>query len=182
MQFNKKVLIVIDMQNDFVSGSLANPAAQAIVSLIAQKIRSFDGDVIATRDTHFSDYLSTSEGKNLPVLHCVAETNGWRIVDEIANAIKEKPHRYINKTTFGNVLWFDLENDGWNFDEYGYEEAEVVGTCTDICVVSNVLILKALYPDLKIKVHANLCAGLTEEKHLAALEVMKSCQVEVVYD
>lgn len=168
----KKALIVIDMQNDFVTGALANPAAEAIVKPIAKKVKSFDGTIIATRDTHDADYLKSPEGVKLPVEHCIKNTDGWKVVPEIEAAIKVKQDfRYLDKPTFG------MPRD-WNLGTY--DEVEVVGTCTDICVVSNVLLLKALYPALSIKVHANLCAGLSEEKHLAALEVMRSCQVEVV--
>lgn len=167
----KKVLIVIDMQNDFVTGALANPDAQDVVRPIADMVRSFDGTVIATRDTHGANYLTTQEGRLLPVAHCIQGTPGWEIVPEIARALQEKTDtRLLDKPTFGMP-------QGWHLESF--EEADVVGTCTDICVVSNVLILKALYPSLHIRVHADLCAGLTREKHLAALEVMRSCQVEV---
>ncbi len=168
----KKALIVIDMQNDFVTGSLANEAAQAIVKPIINKISAYQGTVIATRDTHTVDYLKTPEGKALPVEHCIINTEGWQIVDKIKEAIeKKKDKRIIDKPTFGLVRDWKLGT---------YDCVEIVGTCTDICVVSNALILKALYPELKVKVIAELCAGLTPEKHAAALEVMKSCQIEVV--
>lgn len=168
----KKALVVIDMQNDFVTGSLANVNAEAIVKPIANKIASFQGTVIATRDTHEENYLDTPEGKMLPIAHCIAGSDGWQIVDKIRDAIeKKKDKRIINKPTFGLVRDWKLG---------AYDAVELVGTCTDICVVSNALILKALYPELKVKVHASLCAGLTPEKHIAALEVMKSCQIEVI--
>ncbi len=168
----KKILIVIDMQNDFISGSLANAQAQAIVSPIAALVKTFDGGVLLTRDTHGADYLSTPEGKKLPIPHCIEGTEGWQVAEEIAQAAADKPNvRYLDKPTFGCL-------DGWELD--GVAEALMVGTCTDICVVSNALILKAKYPALKLSVDASLCAGLTPQKHDAALETMQSCQIEIV--
>ena len=135
----KKALIVIDMQKDFVDGSLANADAQAIAPLIAAYIDAFDGDVLATRDTHAENYLSTSEGKKLPVPHCIKGTDGWQIVDDIARALERKGARLVDKPTFGFLDWDVLAP---------YGEVTLVGTCTDICVVSNALILKATYPDV----------------------------------
>ncbi len=166
----KKALIVIDMQNDFITGSLANPSAEAIVKPIAEKIASFDGTVIATRDSHDKNYLETSEGKALPVIHCVIGTEGWKIETNIADAILKKEDRLIlNKATFGTFEW--------NLSDY--DSVEIVGTCTDICVVTNALIIKTMYPDCRVTVFSSLCAGLTPEKHLAALETMRSCQIIV---
>lgn len=173
---SRRALVIIDMQNDFVTGSLANNEAQKIVKSISDYVENFDGDIFATHDTHGATYLNTQEGKNLPVAHCVKGTEGWNIVPEIQEAINKKENsydcnvRHINKYAFGYSHWNLL----------AYDEIEVIGTCTDICVVSNVLIIKSMYPELRIKVLSNMCAGLTEEKHLAALEVMRSCQVEVV--
>lgn len=166
----KKVLIVIDMQKDFVDGSLANQAAQEIVTPIAEYIRAFDGKVIATRDTHETEYLTTAEGKRLPVEHCIKGTDGWKIMDEIAAALQERNAVILDKPTFGYLGWGMLGE---------YDEAVLIGTCTDICVVSNALILKAMFPDLNVKVVGNLCAGTTKENHSAALQVMRCCQVDV---
>ncbi|MBR2029496.1 MAG: cysteine hydrolase [Clostridia bacterium] len=166
----KKVLIVIDMQNDFVTGALANKDALAIVESVAQMVANFDGDVIATRDTHGADYLNTTEGKFLPVEHCIAGSDGWQIVDKIKTEIDKRGGIVIDKPTFGYK--------DWQLD--GYDVAEIVGTCTDICVVSNALILKALYPDMQVVVHGSLCAGLTPQKHAHALDVMASCQCKVI--
>ena len=166
----KKVLIVIDMQKDFVDGSLANQAAQEIVTPIAEYIRVFDGKVIATRDTHETEYLTTAEGKRLPVEHCIKGTDGWKIMDEIAAALQERNAVILDKPTFGYLGWGMLGE---------YDEAVLIGTCTDICVVSNALILKAMFPDLNVKVIGNLCAGTTKENHSAALQVMRCCQVDV---
>lgn len=164
-----KVLIIVDMQNDFVTGSLGSKEAQAIVPNVKKKIIEYAdrGDrVIFTRDTHEENYLDTPEGKKLPVKHCINGTAGWQIVPglEIENC------EYVNKPTFGWLQW----------DRFGaQDEIELIGVCTDICVISNALILKAKYPEAIISVDASCCAGVTPEKHKAALEVMKSCQVDV---
>lgn len=166
-----KTLIVIDMQNDFLTGSLGTKEAQAIVPNVKKKIQEYvnRGDqIIFTRDTHYSNYLETQEGKMLPVEHCIYDTEGWEIVDEleVMNCI------YVNKTSFG---W-----DGWL--KLNYEEIELIGVCTDICVISNALILKAQFPEVKITVDASCCAGVTPGLHEAALKVMKSCQINVIGD
>lgn len=166
-----KTLIVIDMQNDFVTGSLGTKEAQAIVPNVKKKIQEYvnRGDqIIFTRDTHYSNYLETQEGKMLPVEHCIYDTEGWEIVDEleVMNCI------YVNKTSFG---W-----DGWL--KLNYEEIELIGVCTDICVISNALILKAQFPEVKITVDASCCAGVTPGLHEAALKVMKSCQINMIGD
>lgn len=172
------LLIVVDMQNDFIDGSLANPAAQAIVKPICEFINAYDLDVLFTRDTHEADYLETFEGKRLPVTHCIKGTEGWKVNSQIFNVVTQKALANkiamlsVDKPTFGYRDWFDVRLN--NYDAFA-----VVGTCTDICVVSNVLALKAAYPSKPITVYSNLCAGLTSEKHEAALEVMRSCQVDV---
>lgn len=165
----KKTLIVVDMQNDFIDGSLGTREAQAIVGKVKDKIKSYQenhGEIIFTRDTHTKDYLNTNEGKHLPVEHCIAGTEGWRIADglEIADAV------YIDKPTFGYMDW----------KHYNLEEVEIIGLCTDICVVSNALIIKATYPEINVTVDASCCAGVTPETHKAALDTMKMCQVNVI--
>lgn len=164
-----KTLIVIDMQNDFINGALGTKEAEAIVENVRRKIAKYQaaGDkIIFTRDTHQSNYLETNEGKHLPVEHCIEGTDGWKIADglEVPNAI------YINKPSFGYMNWKDFD----------LEEVEIVGLCTDICVVSNALIIKATYPEIKVSVDASCCAGVTPESHQAALSTMKMCQVEVM--
>lgn len=165
----KKTLIVIDMQNDFIDGALGTKEAQAIISNVNKKIEEYKSrgdEIIFTRDTHPVTYLDTNEGKHLPVPHCILGTNGWHIADEI-----EVPTaNIIDKPTFGYMGW----------GEYWFEEIEIIGLCTDICVVSNALILKATFPESDITVDASCCAGVTPEKHAAALEVMKSCQINVI--
>ena len=166
----KKALIIIDMQTDFVDGALANPDAQAIVTPIAEYVASFDGDIIATRDTHDEDYLSSPEGKKLPVTHCVKDTDGWQIVPPILSVLQNRNAVIIDKPTFGYLGW----------ELAAYDEVELVGTCTDICVVSNALILKAKSPALTVKVNEKLCAGTTKENHCAALQTMRMCQCEIL--
>lgn len=165
----KKTLIVVDMQNDFIDGSLGTKEAQAIVGKVRDKIKRYQenhGEIIFTRDTHTKDYLNTNEGKHLPVEHCIAGTEGWRIADglEITDAV------YIDKPSFGYMDW----------KHYNLEEVEIVGLCTDICVVSNALIIKATYPEINVTVDASCCAGVTPETHKAALDTMKMCQVNVI--
>ena len=174
-----KILIVVDMQNDFITGSLGTKEAQAIVPNVKKKIEEYkaNGDeIIFTRDTHFDDYLETSEGKNLPVKHCIKDTHGWQVTDDIGNCVGCIA---IDKETFGYSDWGDYDLD---FDEEGNatKEIEVIGLCTDICVVSNALILKATYPEITITVDASCCAGVTPETHKAALTTMKSCQINVI--
>ena len=171
-----RLLIVIDMQNDFIDGSLGTKEAQAIVPAVKEKIRSYPKeDVLATMDTHFPDYMETQEGKNLPVMHCVKGTDGWQIRPELAELIL--PENIYEKPTFGCM---DLARDLQGFCEGGEDvELELVGLCTDICVVSNALLLKAAMPEARISVDASCCAGVTPEKHLAALETMRSCQIHV---
>ena len=169
----KKLLIVIDMQNDFIDGSLGTPEAVAIVGAVKDKIRSYPaGDIFATMDTHGPDYLSTQEGRNLPVEHCIKGTEGWRIRPDIAELLTEAA--IFEKPTFGSVRMAEVVREIEDL-----EEIELIGLCTDICVVSNALLLKANLPEVKIRVDANCCAGVTPEKHMAALETMRSCQIEV---
>lgn len=167
-----KTLIVVDMQNDFIDGSLGTKEAQAIVSNVAKKIKEYKDagkQVIFTRDTHPENYLETYEGKHLPVAHCVKNTIGWQISDKLDFDIENDI--LIDKPTFGWTHWNDLIFE---------DEIELVGLCTDICVVSNALILKATFPNADITVDASCCAGVTPETHKAALETMKMCQIEVI--
>lgn len=171
----KKILVVVDMQNDFVDGALGSPEAVAIVDNVVNKINNFNGEIFVTYDTHFEDYLQTSEGKNLPVPHCIKGTEGWQLNSKVQSALNIKEYTPVEKLTFGSV---DLpmlikERAGEDF------EIELVGLCTDICVVSNALILKANFPEKEISVIADCCAGVTVESHNAALQTMKSCQINV---
>lgn len=173
----KKILIVVDMQKDFVDGALGTAEAVAIVPRVAEKIRSFDGDVIVTLDTHGEDYMNTSEGRNLPVPHCIRGTAGWEPDTQIQAALDKRVYTVIEKPTFGSVELPDFIRD--NYDADGFE-IELVGLCTDICVVSNALLLKANFPEAPIIADASLCAGVTPESHEAALLTMKMCQIEII--
>ena len=164
----KKALIVIDMQNDFINGSLGTREAQAIVPNVAKLIQSSDyAAIFFTRDTHSKDYLDTQEGKNLPIEHCIRDTNGWKIHDDMAGVIIDKP-------TFGT---FDIADE---LAEDNYDEVDLVGLCTDICVITNALILKTQFPEMKINIIENATAGTTPEAKQAALTVAKSCQINII--
>lgn len=171
-----KLLIVIDMQNDFIDGSLGTREAQAIVPGVAERIRAFDGDVIYTRDTHFGDYLETQEGKRLPVPHCIKGTTGHLLQKDVSAACEEKGAARIDKRTFGAK---ELPEYLAGHYPGGVDSIELIGLCTDICVISNALLLKAFFPETPILVDASCCAGVTPESHRNALEAMKMCQITV---
>lgn len=170
----KKILIVIDVQNDFVYGSLGTPEAQAIVPNVIKKVeeyRSRNDAIIFTTDTHYDDYLETSEGQKLPVSHCIVGTSGHEIIPELNVEISTMEKVYP-KSTFGYR---------WNVGHWmRCYDVEIIGVCTDICVVTNALVLKTYYSEVEITVDASCCAGTTPERHKAALEVMKSCQINVI--
>lgn len=163
-----KTLIVVDMQKDFVDGALGTSEAVAILDNVKAKIKEYidNGDeVIFTRDTHHDNYMDTNEGKHLPVVHCIEGSDGWQIYD----GLYVEGCKIIDKPSFGYTGWTDFD----------FEEVELIGLCTDICVVSNALILKALFPEIKVSVDSKCCAGVTVESHEAALKTMGMCQVEV---
>ena len=168
----KKILVVVDMQNDFIDGALGTPEAVAIVPYVKEKIESFDGEVLFTRDTHAEDYMDTQEGRNLPVPHCIKGTPGWEIRAELDALRKTEA---IDKLTFGSRDLVDvLAREG------EIESITFVGLCTDICVISNAMVVKAFYPEIQLIVDAKGCAGVTPESHARALEAMKMCQIKVV--
>ena len=171
----KKVLIVVDMQNDFVSGSLGTGEAQAILGAVREKLASHEGPVIFTQDTHTPEYLTTQEGRRLPVEHCIRGTWGWALVDELKPFAEAPNARVIEKPTFGSVKLAELLTK----EAGDIEQIELIGLCTDICVVSNALLIKAALPEMPIAVDSACCAGVTPEKHAAALETMRSCQIDV---
>ena len=185
----KKILVVVDMQNDFITGPLGTPEAVSIVDKVVEKIRGEEWDKIyVTKDTHDTDYKLTQEGRNLPVEHCIECTEGWHFNEKIHEAFVSLANypEITYKNTFGSsalvsYIFQDMMHEFDDTDDANYE-LTLVGVCTDICVISNALLLKAYYPDMKIVVDASCCAGSTPEKHRMALEVMKSCQVEVVND
>ena len=165
----KKTLIVVDMQNDFIDMALGTPEAVAIVPKVKAKIERYlaaGDEIIFTRDTHFEDYLQTTEGKKLPVEHCIKGTKGW----EIADGLYAEGCKIIDKPNFGWPNWKDET----------LEEVEIIGLCTDICVVSNALIIKATFPDAVVKVDSSCCAGVTVATHEAALKTMAMCQIDIL--
>ena len=186
-----KVLIIIDMQNDFIDGALGTPEAQVIVPNVVNKMKWHDNTntvILFTKDTHFDNYLNTSEGEKLPVPHCIQGTEGWKINQEIHNEFKkgnygtyssdEIVNGRIIKNTFGSYDLLDVLSTIELND--CIEEIELCGVCTDICVISNAIMIKNAFPDIPIIVDASCCAGVTPEKHAAALEVMKSCHINVI--
>ena len=173
----KKILVVVDMQNDFVDGALGTKEAAMIVDNVVDKIKGFDGKIFVTYDTHDENYMETSEGRKLPVPHCIKGTDGWKLDAKVEDALEDKNVTRIEKITFGSVDLPQKIKDYAGDEEF---ETQFVGLCTDICVVSNALILKANYPEMKISVDASCCAGVTPQAHNAALMTMKSCQIDVV--
>lgn len=170
-----RYLIVIDMQNDFVTGTLGTKEAEAAADNTIRKIKEFQGKILFTQDTHEEDYLDTQEGKMLPVKHCIRGTAGWRLIPELEAAQKQGGNPVFEKNTFGSVelAQFLLEK----YQEKMIESVELVGLCTDICVISNALLIKAHMPELPIVVDASCCAGVSPDKHHAALQTMESCQI-----
>lgn len=167
-----KYLIVVDMQVDFINGSLGSDDAQAIVPEVVNKVKDFDGKVIFTRDTHTENYLDTQEGKKLPVMHCVKDTEGWQICDEL----KQYANTVVDKVTFGSI---DLPGIIKKYGEK-IEKIELCGLCTDICVISNAMILKAAFPEIPIAVDSKCCAGVSKESHNTALNAMRAVQIEIL--
>lgn len=179
----KKFLVVVDMQNDFIDGALGTKEAQAIVPAVVKKIGSYEPDCIfATRDTHGDGYLETQEGKNLPVPHCIRGTKGWEVRSEVAQAMPKAV--YVDKPVFGSAQLVRLVEERLREEGIPQEQAriELIGLCTDICVVSNAILFKAMLPEARVAADASCCAGVTPESHRAALETMRMCQVEVLND
>ena len=172
----KHFLIVVDMQKDFVDGALGTPEAVAIVPAVCERIRSFDGEIIVTYDTHPATYLDTAEGKKLPVVHCVEDTDGWQLDTQVAEALAEKEYLAVRKPTFGSTDLPFLVRSVAGEEDF---DVTLIGLCTDICVVSNALLLKAHFPEAPIAVESALCAGVTPATHAAALQTMTMCQIDV---
>jgi nicotinamidase-related amidase len=169
----KKLLVVVDMQNDFISGSLGTKEAEAIVSNVKRKIEEYEAagdEIVFTLDTHEDNYLETQEGKNLPVKHCIRGTDGWEIDDRL----KEFQGKRFEKVTFGSMTL------GEYAAEKEFESIELAGLCTDICVISNAMIIKAAVPETPVIVDASCCAGVSPESHENALNAMKVCQIKVI--
>ena len=173
----KHILVVVDIQNDFVDGALGSKEAVAIVDNVVKKIEEFDGDIIVTYDTHPENYMETQEGKNLPVSHCIKGTDGWKLDEKVQSALAALSYKAIEKPTFGSTELPEYIKANYNPAEI---EIELIGLCTDICVVSNALLLKANFLETKISVDAKCCAGVTPDTHNAALTTMKMCQINVI--
>lgn len=179
-----KILIVVDMQFDFVDGTLGSEEAKVAAVKIEEKIKSLDDStfIIFTRDTHYDNYMETLEGKKLPIPHCIFETEGWNVIDTLIKAAKGKEIHFLNKKTFGAT---GLHNCIFNYciqKQINIEDLEVefCGVCTDICVVSNALLLRANFPNMDISLHKDLCAGTDPDHHEAALKVMEACQIDII--
>ena len=172
----KHFLIVVDMQKDFVDGALGTPEAVAIVPAVCDRIRAFEGEILVTYDTHPENYLDTAEGKKLPVVHCVEDTDGWQLDANVAATLAEKAYLAIRKPTFGST---DLPFLVRSMAGEKPFDITLIGLCTDICVVSNALLLKAHFPEAPIAVESALCAGVTPATHAAALQTMTMCQIDV---
>ena len=172
----KHLLIVVDIQKDFVDGALCTAEAVAIVDNAAKKIKEFDGDIFVTYDTHFENYMETSEGAKLPVPHCIKGSAGWELNETVAQALADKKYTAVEKITFGSVDLPLLIKNAVGDEDF---DITLIGLCTDICVVSNALILKANFPEKEVYVDASCCAGVTVETHNAALATMKMCQINV---
>ena len=173
----KRFFVVVDTQKDFVDGALGSGDAVAIVPSVVEKIKSFDGEIFVTLDTHFDNYPETAEGKKLPVLHCIKGTDGWQLDKNVASALADREYTAVEKPTFGSLelpRLIEAASDGDDFS------IEIIGLCTDICVVSNALVLKANFPEMPISVEADCCAGVTPQAHEAALATMRSCQIDVI--
>ena len=170
----KKIIVVVDMQNDFIDGSLGTPEAQEMLPRLKEKLKEETAkdsvELVFTMDTHGEDYLDTQEGKNLPVKHCIKGTKGWEITPELETFVK-KAKAVVEKPTFGSMDLLRVLSEA--------EEVELTGLCTDICVISNALLIKAAYPEMPVSVDAGCCAGVTPESHRNALSAMKMCQIKV---
>ncbi len=173
-----KLLVVIDMQEDFTYGALHNDEAIAVIPKVVEKVKNYDGMVVFTRDTHTPEYMDTQEGRKLPVVHCVKDTRGWEIVEPLQKLVDENHYKVFDKPAFGSV---ELMQAVVLKDCYSkLEEIELVGVCTDICVISNAMLLKNALPEVTIKVDSSCCAGVSVESHKTALEAMKACHIEVL--
>ena len=173
-----KLLIVIDMQNDFIEGSLGSNEAVKIVDDVCNEINNFDGNIIFTKDTHQDDYLETQEGKNLPIKHCIKGTEGWNFNPKIELLRKEKNIIVFEKNSFASCDIIEYI-DSLSIKE-NIEYIELIGLCTDICVISNALLIKAFFPEIVIKVNSKCCAGVTSESHNNAINTMKMCQIQII--
>ena len=176
----KKLLVVVDFQNDFISGALGTSEAVEIIPNVINKITDWKGDIAFTADTHYRNYLETNEGKHLPIVHCVRDTDGWELHPKVAKAVRSKMDTKVFekvsflKNTFGSISLMNY------ISSVGYEYVEFIGLCTDICVVSNAIMAKTFLPEAQIVVDPTCCAGTTPESHNAAIMTMAACQIDIL--
>lgn len=173
----KHFLVVVDIQNDFVDGALGTSEAVSIIDKCVDKIQNFDGEIFVTYDTHSEDYLGTKEGKKLPVVHCVKGTDGFELNPKIANALQNRAYSAVEKPTFGSIELPRLIANKAGDSDF---DITLIGLCTDICVVSNALILKAYFSEKEITVDSSCCAGVSVATHNAALDTMRCCQINII--
>lgn len=180
---SKKILIVVDMQKDFIYGSLGSPEAREIVSNVVAKIKQYKNEgnmIIATQDTHFSDYLSTEEGRKLPIPHCIVNSEGWQIEDGVFDAIRGYDNLMcVNKTTFGSVAMCEKLRELIAVDEQSEYSIEIIGLVLNICVISNALLVKGYFPEAEISIDLNCTAATSKDDYESACMVLKSCQVDI---
>lgn len=179
----RKLLIVVDVQNDFIDGALGSESAKKVIPNIVEKIRNWDGDILCTMDTHFEKYEDTYEGKHLPTAHCVYESEGYNMPDDVFKATEHRCTRFINKGTFTDEIVFQKISSLERWYQETYDEIQIIGLVTDICVINTALMLvnKISYrPNTKLIVDSSCCAGTTEENHEAALKVMRSCLIDII--
>lgn len=174
----KKILVVVDMQNDFITGALGTPEAAGALDRVVKRVRQYDGMVVFTRDTHENNYLETREGKSLPVPHCLRGSEGWMLAAPLEEIRKEKMLPVFDKNTFGSkdLIDFLVIING----SEGIAELEFIGVCTDICVISNAMSIRTFLPEVEITVNSSCCAGVSPDSHNAALDAMKACQIRVI--
>lgn len=173
-----KILVVIDMQNDFITGALGTKEAESIVGGVLKKIEDFEGEVVYTRDTHSKDYLKSHEGKHLPIPHCIIGTEGWQLEKRIRTIKDERQSPVFDKPSFGSTRLLDFILDKAKDKEL--TEIEFVGVCTDICVITNILTIKTFLPEMKLTAHSKLMAGTTPENHKKALDILRLCHIDVI--
>ncbi len=174
----RKILVVVDMQNDFVTGALGTPEAQAMLPALLDYVEHFPGQIVFTLDTHGEDYLNSREGRQLPVVHCVKDTDGWKLVDPLQAFAQAHSCQIFCKKTFGSAelaQWLQTEHET---DPIG--EILLAGVCTDICVISNAMTIRSFLPEVPIGIVANCCAGVTPQRHQTALDAMESCQMQIL--
>lgn len=174
-----KLLVVVDMQNDFVTGVLGTEQAVTITDAVCQIAKDYEGEVVYTKDTHTAQYLETQEGKNLPVVHCQTGTKGWELIDGLKELQSAHNAKVFEKPCFGSISLGEYVKE--LTENQGLTQVDLVGVCTDICVISNAMVIKAFAPEVVINVYEDATAGVTTASHQTALEAMKMCQINIIH-